>query len=188
MKKLLNFKIVSAVLLCLFLFEVSAEAQRRRTTPAKRRTTTTRRTTTPPPTPVSLAARNAAILPATEKVSNQIKNLAQFILLMGNTVPVIQQLEASNSGGAASQSARAQAETGKKSLISAITIFKNAMGTLEDEFRASPVLRPYLVHLVGVSEHATTAEQQAAAGQFNQAGRTLLLVVNQLADVLREMP
>jgi hypothetical protein len=186
MKKILNLKNVLAVLLCVLLFEVSAEAQKRRTTPTPKKRTTRARTV--PATPVSLAARNAAILPATEKVGNQIKNLAQFILLMGNTVPVIQQLEASKSGGTASQSARAQAETGKKSLVSAITIFKNAMATLEDEFRASPILRPYLSQLVGVSEYAATAEQQAAAGQFNQAGRSLLLVVNQLTDVLREMP
>lgn len=185
MKKILNLKTVLAVLLCAFFFNVSAEAQKRRTTPASKKRTTAAKTTTPT---VNLAQRNAAILPATERVGNQIKNLAQFILLMGNTVPVIQQLEASNSGGTASQSARAQAETGRKSLVSAITIFKNAMATLEDEFRASPILRPYLSQLVGVSEYAATAEQQAAAGQFNQAGRSLLLVINQLTDVLREMP
>lgn len=187
MRKTLNLKFVLAIFVCLFLFEASADAQRRRTSTRARAKTTPARTT-PAPTPASLAARNAAILPATEKVGNQIKNLAQFILLMGNTVPVIQQLEASNNAGNASQSTRAQAETGKKSLVSAITIFKNAMATLEDEFRANPLLRPYIAQLEGVSDYAATAEKQAAAGQFNQAGRSLLSVINQLTDVLREMP
>jgi hypothetical protein len=62
------------------------------------------------------------------------------------------------------------------------------MANLEDEFRGNAVLKPYLAQLVGVSDYAATAEQQAVAGNFNQAGRTLLLVVNQLTDVLREMP
>lgn len=184
MKKLLNFKIILAVLLCVFLFDVSASAQKKRRTPTKKKATVVKTSAAAP----SLAARNAAILPATEKVGNQIKNLTQFIYLLGNTVPVIERLQANGADGKVSQSARTQAETGKKSLISAITIFKNAMANLEDEFRASPILKPYLSEIVGVSDYAATAEQQAAAGNFNQAGRTLLLVVNQLTDVLREMP
>lgn len=187
MKKILNFKVVSAVLLCLFLFEVSAEAQKRRTAPKPKKRTTAARTAKPPAQP-PLAARNAAILTATEKVSNQIKNLTQFIFLMGNSVSVIERLDVDIKSGNATQSARTQAEAGRKGFIAAITIFKNAMATLEDEFRANAALRPYLSQLVGVSDYAGTAEQQAAAGQFNQAGRTLLLVVNQLTDVLREMP
>lgn len=186
MKKILNFKIILAILLCVFLFDVSADAQKRKTTSKKKKTTTSR--TAKPPAPPSLAERNAAILPATEKVANQIKNLAQFILLMGNTVPTIERLEASASSGKASQSAHSQAEAGKKGLVSAITIFKNAMATLEDEFRANKVLRVYSAQLDGVSGIASTAEQQAAAGNFSQAERTLLLVINQLTDVLREMP
>lgn len=186
MKKILNFKIVLAVLMCAFLFEASAEAQRRRTTSApKRRTTATRNTKPPTPPP---GARNAAILTATEKVSNQIKNLTQFIFLLGNSVAVVESLEKDIKAGNASQSARTQAEAGRRGFIAAITIFKNAMATLEDEFRANVALRPYLSQLVGVSDYAGTAERQAAAGQFNQAGRTMLLVVNQLTDVLREMP
>jgi hypothetical protein len=185
MKKILNFKIVLAVLMCAFLFEVSAEAQRRRTTPASKRRTTAARNTKPPSPP---GARNAAILTATEKVSNQIKNLTQFIFLLGNSVAVVESLEKDIKAGNASQSARTQAEAGRRGFIAAITIFKNAMATLEDEFRANAALRPYLSQLVGVSDYAGTAERQAAAGQFNQAGRTMLLVVNQLTDVLREMP
>jgi hypothetical protein len=187
MKKILNFKIILALLLCVFLFNVSAEAQKRRTTSTAKRKTSAARTTKPP-APPSLAARNAAILPATEKVSNQIKNLTQFIFLLGNSVSVIERLDAEIKAGNAPQSARTQAEAGRKGFVATMTIFKNAMATLEDEFRANAVLKPYLPQLVGVSDYAATAEQQAAAGQFNQAGRTLLLVVNQLTDVLREMP
>ena len=178
MKKLLNFKIILALLLCVFLFDVSAQAQ-------KRRRAATRNTAAKT---VPTAARNAAILSATEKVGNQIKNLTQFIFLLGNSIATIESLDADIKSGKAPQSIRTRAEAGRKGFISAITIFKNAMATLEDDFRANPALRSYSAQLNGVSEYAETAEQQAAAGQFNQAGRTLLLVVNQLTDVLREMP
>lgn len=183
MKKLSNLKLIAAVLFCVFLFEVSAEAQKRRPAPTKRKSTAAK--TTPN---ASNLARNAAILGATEKVSNQIKNLTQFIFLLGNSVSAIESVERDIKAGKASQSARTQAEAGRKGFVATMTIFKNAMADLEDQFRADPVLRPYLTQLVGVSESAGTAEQQAAAGNFNQAGRSLLLVVNQLTDVLREMP
>jgi hypothetical protein len=182
--KFFNFKIVLLAILCLLIFDVSAEAQKRRRTTAKRKPTAATRTAAAP----SSAARSAAILAATEKVGNQIKNLSQFIFLLGNSTALISSVEADIKAGKASASARTQAEAGRKGFVSAITIFKNAMASLEDEFRASPALRLYLIHLVGVSDYAATAEQQAAAGQFDRAGRSLLLVVNQLTDVLREMP
>lgn len=185
MNKLPKLKFAAAIILCLFLFEASAEAQKRRTTGATKKRTTAARNTA---SPATLAAKNAAILAATEKVSNQIKNLSRFVFLLGGSVSTIESLDAQIKAGNASQSARTQAEAGRKGFVSAITIFKNAMATLEDEFRANPSLKPYLLQLTGVSEYAATAESQAAAGQFNQAGRTLLLVVNQLTDVLREMP
>jgi hypothetical protein len=59
---------------------------------------------------------------------------------------------------------------------------------LEDEFRANAALRPFLMQLVGVAELGATAEEQATAEQYEQAGRTLLEVVGQLTDVLIEMP
>ena len=61
------------------------------------------------------------------------------------------------------------------------------MDQLEIYFRNTPELQRYYVKLVGSAAGAADAEAQAAAGHFDQAGRTLLGVVNRLTDVLVAM-
>ncbi len=48
----------------------------------------------------------------------------------------------------------------------------------------TPGLQGYYVKLVGSASGAADSEAQAGAGHFDQAGRTLLGVVNRLTDVL----
>jgi hypothetical protein len=55
---------------------------------------------------------------------------------------------------------------------------------LEASFRMNPVLTNYYASLAGVARLAQAAETQAAAGRLDEAGRSLLSVVNKLADVL----
>ena len=61
------------------------------------------------------------------------------------------------------------------------------LDNLEIYFRNSPELEPYYVKLVGSASGAATAEEQAAGGHVEQAGHTLLAVVNRLTDVLVAM-
>jgi hypothetical protein len=58
---------------------------------------------------------------------------------------------------------------------------------LEVNFRSTPALQPYYTKLVGSASGAANAEAQAAAGKFDDAGRTLVTVVGRLADVLVSM-
>ena len=58
---------------------------------------------------------------------------------------------------------------------------------LEIHFRGTQGLEGYYLKLAGSASGAATAESQAAAGHFDQAGRTLLGVVNRLTDVLVAM-
>jgi len=58
---------------------------------------------------------------------------------------------------------------------------------LEIYFRSTPELQPYYVKLAGSASGAASAEDQASAGHFIQAGRTLIGVVGRLADVLVAM-
>jgi hypothetical protein len=61
------------------------------------------------------------------------------------------------------------------------------MDKLEIDFRTTPELQRYYIGLAGVAEGAATAEDFAAANKFDQAGRSLLGVVNRLTDVLLAM-
>jgi hypothetical protein len=61
---------------------------------------------------------------------------------------------------------------------------REGLDKLEIDFRAAPELQPYYIKLAGVAAGAATAEERAAASQFDAAGRQLLNVVNRLTDVL----
>lgn len=118
------------------------------------------------------------------KVADQIKHLTRFIYLLGNV----------NSGFAAVDEAARRKEAppalleknqkDKATVRSSISGFREAMDKLEIEFRNAPELQPFYVKLAGVAAGAATAEEQANANQFDAAGRSLLNVINRLADVL----
>jgi hypothetical protein len=70
---------------------------------------------------------------------------------------------------------------------SSIQKVREGLDQLESEFSSTTELRRYYTHLAGVAAGAAAAEEQAAANQFDRAGRSLLNVVNRLTDVLLEM-
>ena len=72
----------------------------------------------------------------------------------------------------------------KAQVRSTIQGVREALDKLEIDFRATPELQPFYIKLAGVAAGAATAEELAAENQFDRAGRTLLDVVNRLADVL----
>jgi hypothetical protein len=77
-----------------------------------------------------------------------------------------------------------QNQQSKARVKSSITAFREGLDKLEIDFRATPELQPYYIKLAGVAAGAASAEEQAAANQFDKSGRILLDVVNRLADVL----
>lgn len=178
MKYYSNFRYVLLGTALLFLFGISAEAQKRRPTRRSKNVVTTK---------VNNVANTSAVKEAAQIVSNQIKNLAQFIFVYGGSLTRIQMIDQDAKQGKLSDTARKQSEGGKQGLVLTVRTFKNAMLKLEDDFRNNPALRPYLLQLTGVGETATTADEQATAGQFEQSGRTLLEVLNQLTDTLQAM-
>jgi phage-related protein len=178
MKYYSNFRYVLLGMALLFLFGIPAQAQKRQPTRSSKKAATTK---------TKNVANTSAVKEAAQTISNQIKNLAQFIFVYGGSLTRIQVIDQSAKQGNISDSARKQSEGGKQGLILTVRTFKNAMLKLEDDFRSNPALRPYLLQLTGVGENAGTAEEQAASGQFEQSGRTLLEVLNQLTDTLQAM-
>ena len=178
MEKFINSKILTLAAVFVFIFCISADAQKRRTTGSK--TSTAKTSTT--------ISNATAVKNGAQIISNQIKNLGQFIFVYGGSLSRIETIDKEIEQGKLSEDARKQSEIGKQGLVLTIRTFKNALLKLEDDFRAKPALRPYLLKLTGVGETAATAEEQATDGQFEPAGRTLLEVLNQLTDTLQAMP
>ena len=161
------------VLVCLLLLSVAAPAQTRSRTTSKRAAQTAK---------PSQGSSEAKTTGAT-KVANQIKNLTTFLYLLGGVAKNLEALDAAAKSGQPSPTT----ERNKATLKASFEDFRVGLDQLEIYFRNTPELQRYYVKLVGSAAGAADAEGQAAAGHFDQAGRTLLGVVNRLTDVLVAM-
>jgi len=150
--------------------------------------TRTRQTTKHPATnkTTTSTAESAASVrtEGANRVANQIKNLSKFLYLVGGVVKGIEAIDAQAKDGQTSPTN----ERNKAQLRASFTDFRVGLDSLEVYFRSTPELQPYYTRLVGSASGAATAEQQAASGQFTQAGNTLLGVIGRLTDVLVAMP
>ncbi len=116
------------------------------------------------------------------RVADQIKNLTKFMYILGGVTSSIAAVEeAARRSGASPADQTAQSKALVKGTIQNI---REGLDKLEIDFRATPELQPYYIKLAGVAAGAATAEERAAANQFDAAGRQLLNVVNRLTDVL----
>jgi len=147
-------------------------AQTRKKTAAKSKPTAA--TTTP----------NAARTTGATRVADQIKFLTKFIYLLGGVASGIAGVDEAARRNEASPALLQKNEQNKATVKSSITGFRESLDKLEIDFRATPELQPYYIKLAGVASGAANAEQLAATNQFDAAGRSLLSVVNRLADVL----
>jgi hypothetical protein len=119
-----------------------------------------------------------------QRVAEQIKLLTRFIYLLGGATSGIAAVDEAVRRNEASPALVQQNQQSKARVKSGITGFREGLDKLEIDFRATPELQPYYIKLAGVAAGAAAAEEQAAANQFDRSGRTLLDVVNRLADVL----
>ncbi|HJP94823.1 MAG TPA: hypothetical protein VJ875_22870 [Pyrinomonadaceae bacterium] len=147
------------------------------------RTRSTTRSKTPPAATQTQRAAQVRTAGAT-KVADQIKFLSRFMYLLGGVTSGIAQVDEAVRRNEASPALVQQNQQSKATLKSSIAGFRESLDKLEIEFRGTPELQPYYIKLAGVAAGAATAEEQAAANQFDAAGRTLLNVINRLTDVL----
>ena len=118
------------------------------------------------------------------RVADQIKFMTRFIFLLGSVASGIAAVDEAARRNEASETVLKKNQESKVTVKTSITGFREAMDKLETEFRATPELQPYYIKLAGSAAGAARAEEQAAANQFDAAGRTLLGVINRLTDVL----
>jgi len=122
-----------------------------------------------------------------QHVADQIKILTKFIYLLGGVAKGLEGVDDAARRNEASPAIVEQAAKNKATVRNSIQSVREGLDKLEIDFRATPELQRYYIKLAGVAAGAASAEDQAAANQFDKAGRTLLDVVNRLTDVLLEM-
>jgi hypothetical protein len=118
------------------------------------------------------------------RVAEQIKFLTKFIYLLGGVTSGIAAADEAARRNEASPAVVQQTQQSKAQVRSSIQGFRESLDKLEIDFRATPELQPFYIKLAGVAAGAATAEEKAAANKFDEAGRTLLNVINRLTDVL----
>jgi len=166
------------VLAFLILLPMPASSQRRRRAAPK---------------PSARVAKAAAEKSAAElqlgrqRLADQIKTLTQFLYLLGGVAKGIESADQASRDRMASSVAIEQNERNKTKVKESIRNVRGGLEKLETDFRINPALRIHSARLSGVASLGETAEGQAAAGRFDEAGRSLLKAVNQLADTLAAM-
>jgi hypothetical protein len=118
------------------------------------------------------------------RLADQIKLLTRFVYLLGGVSSGIAQVDEAVRRKEASPEMVQKNQQSKVTVKTSIQGFREGLDKLEIDFRATPELQPYYIKLAGVAAGAATAEEQAAANQFDAAGRSLLNVINRLTDVL----
>ena len=118
------------------------------------------------------------------RVAEQVKNLARFTYLLGGISTSIIAVDEAAKKNEVSAAGVQQNQQTKARVKASFRDFREGLDKLEIDFRNTPELQPYYIKLAGVAAGAATAEEQANANQFDAGGRTLLNVINRLADVL----
>jgi hypothetical protein len=169
-------RIVALLIAAVFLFPVTSFSQRRKRTTTKS-------------TQASSAPKGAEVQrDGARRVADQIKVLTRFIYLLGGVAKGLEAFDDDAARGNQTSSAVIeQVKRNKLSVRTSIQGVRDGLDALELHFRTTPELQRYYIKLAGSAAGASNADDQAAANQFDKAGRTLLEVVNRLTDVLLEM-
>jgi hypothetical protein len=163
---------------CLLLLPITSFAQSRN-----------RRSSRGTATPAASTAQQATAIrnEGAAKIAVQIKNLTAFLYRLGGVAKGLQELDAAAKAANASPAVVQQNEQSKARIKASFADFRVGLDNLEIYFRSTPGLQSYYLKLAGSAEGAANGEALAAAGQFDQAGRSLLNVVNRLTDTLAVM-
>jgi hypothetical protein len=146
---------------------------------------TRRRSSRTPTSSQATAQKTAAARTAgATKVAEQIKLISKFIYLLGGVASGIAAVDEAVKKNEASPAVIQSNQQSKAIVKKGFQDFRESLDRLETEFRNQPELQPFYIKLAGSAAGAAKAEEQAAAGQYDAGGRTLLTVINRLTDVL----
>jgi hypothetical protein len=171
-------------LACLLLIPsatLAAQSRSRRTSTPQRRPSSSR---AQKPANASTSTLNEARI----RLTDELKTLTRFLSLYGRTsIGVENNEKQAREGGTVSPEAQAILNRSRATVLESLGNIRDRLDKLELYFRTTPGLEQHYRRLSGVGATAATAEQRANAGQLDAAGRALIEVANQLADVLLEM-
>jgi hypothetical protein len=172
-------------LACLLLLPnatLAAQPRQRRTSTTPQKRSSASRTQKP------ANASTSTLNEARIRLTDELKTLTRFLYLYGRTsIGVENNEKQARESGTVSPEAQAILNRSRATVLESLGNIRDRLDKLELYFRTTPGLEQHYRRLSGVGATAATAEQRANSGQLDAAGRALIEVANQLADVLLEM-
>ena len=134
---------------------------------------------TPTPTPDMRTEASA--------VATQIKNVANFIYIYGKVVNTIEVAEDQAKNNQTSPEIQAKNKKSKETLVVSVNGLRAGLENLANGFQANPRLQVQYLKVSYATEAAIDAERLAAAGRYQDAGKSLVTVVERLTDTIISM-
>jgi len=139
------------------------------------------RRTTPAPAPVSDMRAEARL------VAVQIKNVSNFIYVFGKIVKTLEDADDLEKRNQTSPTIQAQNKKNKDALVVRISDLRVGIENLAKSFQANPRLQVQYLKLSYATEAVANTERLAAAGRYNDAGASLITVIERLTDTVISM-
>lgn len=140
------------------------------------------------PTAAKVTVPPLDVRAAREKVDVQLANVTRFIDVLGPIAQGIEDLDASAKTKRLPKATLDQNEVNKQKVIAAIRNLRDALATLESEFRTKPILAKYLPSIQGITDLGSQSEDTAIAGRFVAAKDPLRDAAQKLTDTLAVLP
>jgi hypothetical protein len=125
--------------------------------------------------------------PEALQVAAQIKNVSNFIYIFGKIVNGLEVAEDQAKRNEAPPAVQAQTKKSKDALVANINGLRAGLGNLSRSFQANPRLQAQYLKLSYATEAAANAERLAAAGRYDEAGKSLVTVIERLTDTIVSM-
>ncbi len=125
--------------------------------------------------------------PEALQVAAQIKNVSNFIYVFGKIVNGLEIAEEQVKRNESSPAIQAKTKQSKDALVARISDLRAGLENLARSFQANPRLQVQYLKISSATEAAANAERLAAAGRYDEAGKTLVIVIERLTDTMVSM-
>ena len=161
--------------LLLFASPLTTASAQRRKTQAKR--PVPKPTPTPTPAPLNTSAEAA-------QVAEQIKLITRFLFIYGKVTNGLEMAEEQSRRGELPQAALAQNRQSKETVVSNISGLRQGVANLLTRFQNNSRLQVQYLKVSNAIDAVTNAERLASSSRFDEAGKSLVLAIERLTDVL----
>ncbi|HKQ72955.1 MAG TPA: hypothetical protein VJ810_04450 [Blastocatellia bacterium] len=169
--KRISIVVLAALIAIVCAQEEFSQAQKRKPT----------RSVKPTPTPVPDMRAEAS------QVATQIKNVTNFIYVYGKIVNSLEVADEQVKNKQTSPEIQALNQKSKDALILRIRDLRAGLDNLAKSFKANQRLQVQYLKLNYATDAALNAERLATAGRYEEAGKTLVQVIERLTDTVISM-